>query len=50
MLEWAMAHPWMTLLIALLTLLVLEGAIANLCKTIIYIVTVLKGEDKEEKQ
>lgn len=34
MLEWCMAHPWMTLTIAILALIVLDNAIANISNAI----------------
>lgn len=34
MLEWCMAHPWMTLTIAIFALIVLDNAVANISNAI----------------
>lgn len=34
MLTWCMAHPWMTLTIAILALIVLDNAVANISNAI----------------
>lgn len=36
MIEWCLAHPWMTLFLAFILLIVIEGAIVNICRTIAF--------------
>ena len=33
--EWIMVHPWMTFFLAALALLVIDSAIANICKVVL---------------
>jgi len=34
MITWFIAHPWMTLILGILSLVIIEGAIANVCNLI----------------
>lgn len=38
MTEWCMAHPWLTAFIATVALLVIDDAVANICKLIAFLV------------
>ena len=37
MTEWCMAHPWLTVFISTVALLVIDDAIANICKLIAFL-------------
>lgn len=30
--DWIMAHPWLTFILGILTLVVIDGAVLNICK------------------
>ena len=38
MLEWCMSHPWMTSFLVFISLVVIEGVVFNICKTIAFYV------------
>lgn len=37
MTEWCMAHPWLTVFILTVVLLVIDDAVANICKLIAFL-------------
>lgn len=46
--DWMMAHPWMTLCIAIVAILALVDVTANICRTIFLVKTAKKGKSMEE--
>ena len=48
MMEWMIAHPWLTFWLGFFGLLIIESIVANICRTIIYIHNSKEGDLKDE--